>query len=83
MNGHLDVLKWLCENKCPCDVWTYTCAAVNGHLDIMKWAKQNAKYEWDDSTDVWIRENKNNIDLLKWEAQYATLGDKMHKNKVR
>lgn len=71
-NGHLSLLKWARQNKCP---WggKMTCvhAAKNGHLHILKWMKRNggpmnigisgeaAKY--------------GHLDVLKWADRHGLL----------
>jgi hypothetical protein len=33
-------MKWLKENNCPWDKWTFKYAAENGNLKNMKWLKK-------------------------------------------
>ena len=43
-NGHLEVVKWLHQNRtegCTTDAMDH--AASNGHLDVVKWLHQNRK----------------------------------------
>ena len=41
-NGHLEVVKWLHENrKEGCTYWAMDYAASNGHLEIVKWLHYN------------------------------------------
>ena len=37
----IDVLKWMKENGCPLNEWTFKYAAQNGNLENMKWLKEN------------------------------------------
>jgi len=42
LNGHLDVIKWLCENRTEgCTFRAMDYAALNGHLDVIKWLCEN------------------------------------------
>jgi len=34
--GHLAVLKWLHNTRCPWDSWTCSAAAASGHLAVLK-----------------------------------------------
>ena len=40
-NGHLDIMKWLLANGCPCNNLTFHAASGNGNLDNMKWLRAN------------------------------------------
>ncbi len=42
-------MKWLKENECPWDEWTFGYAALNGNLENMKWLKEN-ECPWDKYT---------------------------------
>jgi hypothetical protein len=48
-HGHLHVLQWLRERKCPWDVSTCAMAAKNGHLELLKWARSK-RCPWDAET---------------------------------
>ncbi len=39
--GHLDVIKWLIQNGCPCDERACNAAAKTGQLEVLKWLRQN------------------------------------------
>ena len=34
-------MKWLKENGCPWDIFTFVNATLNGNLENMKWLKEN------------------------------------------
>ncbi len=70
-NGHLEVVKWLHNNrKEGCTTWAMDWAALNGHLDVIKWLHENrtegcTKYAMDMSTRnghlevcMWLHENR-------------------------
>ncbi len=41
-NGHLEVIKWLHENRMEgCTTCAMDRAAENGHLDVVKWLHEN------------------------------------------
>ena len=40
-NGHLEVLKYLRENRCPWNSFVCSHAAERGHLEVVKWAHEN------------------------------------------
>jgi len=43
-NGHLEIVKWLHENrKEGCTDYAMDLAARRGHLEIVKWLEQNIK----------------------------------------
>ena len=48
-HGHLHVLHWLRERKCPWDEWTCAGAAHNGHLEMLQWARSK-RCRWDEHT---------------------------------
>ena len=39
--GHLDVLKYVRENGCPLNAFTFHNAAKGGHLDVVMWLYDN------------------------------------------
>jgi hypothetical protein len=46
--GHLDVLVWAREHRCPRDKQSFQTEAEHGHLDVWIWARQHgcAWYEY-------------------------------------
>src|SRR3989337_934342 len=43
-NGHIELVKWLHENRMEgCTIWAMEWAAQNGHLDIVKWLHENRR----------------------------------------
>ncbi len=40
-NGNLENMKWLKENECPWDEWTFSYASKHGNLENMKWLREN------------------------------------------
>ena len=42
-NGHLEVVKWLSENRKECTEYAMDSAAKNGHLEVVKWLSENRK----------------------------------------
>jgi SAM-dependent methyltransferase len=47
--GHLTLLKWARENRCPWNEWTCALAAENGHVQVLQWARENG-CPWNGST---------------------------------
>ena len=63
-NGNLENMKWLKENGCPWNLWTFEYAALNGNLENMKWLKENG-CPWDEQTFMRAAEN-GNLENMKW-----------------
>ncbi len=41
-NGHLEVIKWLHENRNEgCSTWAMDWAVENGHSEVVKWLREN------------------------------------------
>ncbi len=51
-------MKWLKENGCPWDYYTFHEAARNGNLENMKWLKENG-CPWNKWTFISAVENGN------------------------
>ena len=49
--GHLEVLQWALDNKCPSESRDIACAvaAEGGHLEVLKWLRKNC-WSWDCNT---------------------------------
>ncbi len=39
--GNLENMKWLKENGCPWNKWTFISAVENGNQENIKWLKEN------------------------------------------
>jgi len=37
VNGHFNILKWLCSQYYPLSPWSLEYAAMTGHMEILKW----------------------------------------------
>ena len=62
--ANLDTMKWLKENGCKFNSYTFYCVARNGNLDIMKWLKENGcKF---DSWTFNKAARNGNLDNMKW-----------------
>ena len=40
-SGNLQKMKWLYDNKCPWNCYTFPNAAQNGNLENMNWLREN------------------------------------------
>lgn len=63
--GHIDILKWLRDNKCPWD--DSLCmrgAARGGHIYVLKWLKENGCV-WDEETCTGAALG-GHLNVLKW-----------------
>ena len=63
-HGHLHVLHWLRERKCPWDEWTCAGAAHNGHLEMLQWARSK-RCRWDEHTCAYAA-GQGHLALLQW-----------------
>ena len=61
-NGHLHIVTYCMEQKCPRDSLTCACAAKSGHLDILKYLHENGA-PWNSWTCYYAREN-NHLECL-------------------
>jgi hypothetical protein len=64
LNGDLNNMKWLKENNCPWDEFTFSAASENGNLTNMKWLKKN-NYPSDGWTSINADKN-GNLKNIKW-----------------
>jgi hypothetical protein len=64
--GNRDVLQFLHEIGCSCDVDVTTCAhaATFGNLHVLQWARANG-FPWDEDTCARAAEH-GHLDVLKW-----------------
>lgn len=45
--GHLNLLLWAREKRCPWDKWTCAAAASGGHLEVLQCARKlRAPWDW-------------------------------------
>lgn len=63
-NGHIDILKWLKENKCPWTDQVCAYAAANNHLVVLKWLAEN-NCPWNVWAYAWAAEN-GHLKVLKF-----------------
>jgi hypothetical protein len=64
--GLLNVLKWLIEKECPCNM--YICsitASAHGHLDILKWLIECKGVSFNEDFCSYAAEN-GHFHILKW-----------------
>jgi hypothetical protein len=66
-NGHLEVIKWLHENrKEGCTAWIMEYAVRNGHLDIVRWMYENRR----EGCTIWWAMDRaaenGHLDVVKW-----------------
>ncbi|ETI33260.1 hypothetical protein F441_19917 [Phytophthora nicotianae CJ01A1] len=56
-NGHLQVVKWLHENRGDgCTTQAMDCAAANGHLDTIQWLHSNRTEGCSKDAPIWAAE---------------------------
>ena len=72
--GHLDVLKWLREEKCPWDTSVYCGAAAGGHLSVLEWLDvQERPPHWHGREMARSVAMSGDIGVLEWlVANYIT-----------
>jgi len=72
--GHLHIVKYCMEQKCPIEGLACAFAAKNGHLDILKYLhEKNAP--WDARTCAFAREN-NHLECLLYALDNRCPNDK-------
>lgn len=65
--GHIHVLEWLHENRCPCDAIACRNAAMHGSLAVLKWLRER-EYPWDENVlHAAIRNDRFDIFEWAWE----------------
>ena len=75
--GHLHIVKYCMEHKCPINVVACANAAQYGHLDILKYLREN-RAPWDSWTCFCAREN-NQLECLVYALDNRCPNDK-HEN---
>ncbi|CAL6285994.1 unnamed protein product [Bathycoccus prasinos] len=75
-NGHLHIVKYCMEQKCPRTKLQLACAfaAKSGHLDILKYLRENGA-PWDSWTCFYAREN-NHPECLLYALDNGCRNDK-------
>ena len=66
-NGHLHIVKYCMEQKCPRSELACASAAGSGHLDILKYLHENGA-PWDSWTCAFAREN-NQLECLNYAKE--------------
>jgi len=66
-NGHLHIVTYCTEQKCPHGSLTCALAAKFGHLDILKYLHENGA-PWDSRTCFYAREN-NHLECLNYAKE--------------
>ena len=73
-NGHLHIVTYCMEQKCPHDKFACACAAQFGHLDILKYLHENGA-PWNSWTCYYAREN-NHLECLVYALDNGCQNDK-------
>jgi len=63
--GHMDVLIWCREHKCPWDAETCANAARGNHLHILKYAR-SMNCPWDSRTHNYARHYHRDSEMFEW-----------------
>jgi hypothetical protein len=64
VNGDLECIKWLKEQNCPWDSWTFPFAAYYRNIEVMKWLKEN-NCPWNTLTFAWATLS-GDLEKMKW-----------------
>ena len=72
--GHLHIVTYCTEQKCPRNELACACAAQSGHLDILKYLHENG-VPWDFHTCAFAREN-NHLECLLYALDNKCQNDK-------
>ena len=72
--GHLHIVTYCMEQKCPCSRLACALAAASGHLDILKYLHENG-VPWDYKTCAFAREN-NHLECLVYALDNGCQYDK-------
>ena len=68
-NGHLEVVKWLSENrKEGCTTDAMDRAARNGYFEVVKWLSKNRKEGCTSNAIDWAAE-KGHLEVVKWLSE--------------
>ena len=73
-SGHLHIVTYCMEQKCPCSRTACANAAGSGHLDILKYLHENGA-PWDSWTCTFAREN-NRLECLVYALDNGCENDK-------
>jgi hypothetical protein len=66
-NGHIDVLKWLHENRHEgCSHLAIVYAAERGHLDVAKWLHASNHIEWVWACAMEGAAVNGRLEVVKW-----------------
>ena len=71
--GHLHIVTYCMEQKCPCSRLACACAAESGHLDVLKYLHENGA-PWDSHTCAFAREN-NHLESLRYALENGCPND--------
>lgn len=63
-NGDLENMKWLKDQGCPWDEYTFVYAVENGDLECLQWLKEQG-CPWDDRIFTYPTQ-KGDLKVLKW-----------------
>ena len=67
MNGYLDVVKYLHENRTEgCTYWAMNYAARGGHLEVVKWLHKNIPYIGCTTDSMNMATKNGYLDVIKW-----------------
>ena len=73
-HGHLHIVKYCIEQKCPTNQLACVSAAEHGHLDILKYLHENGA-PWDSRTCFYARKN-NHLECLLYALDNRCPNDK-------
>ena len=61
-------MKWLRENECPWNNWTFTSAALQGNLENLEWWNENnlQGFEFKDS----VKESQSKIQEYRLQLKF-------------
>jgi len=78
--GHLHIVKYCMEHKCPRDELACANAAKYGHLDVLKYLRENGA-PWDSLTCFRARKN-NHLECLVYALDNGCPNDKHQQNQA-
>lgn len=68
--GHLEVLRWAMENRCPVDPYTYHGAAMYGHVHILEYL--HATHAPYDAFAANAAAGQGHLHVLEWFKEHET-----------